>query len=98
MVCDALRGLSVNTEVTLADLPFHQQFNHFGCNFFCALIELLRREIRDGVRHFQKAETFQTPGARHRVAGGTKHVRDDRSRGNTLLFKYDAVEHTARAA
>ena len=63
-----------------------------------ALIELCRRQICDGMRHRQEAKIRQTPGARHRAARDLENVGDDRRRGNAVLFKYYAVEHTARAA
>jgi hypothetical protein len=82
----------------LTDLTFEQQFGHFGCDLFRALVQLRIREIGDRMGHGQEAKSAESPGARHRAAGSLEYVGDDRCRGYAMLFKYDTVEHTARAA
>ena len=82
----------------LGRLAFQQELDDFGHDRGGALIELRRREVRDRMRHHEEAKIGNAPAPGHRPAGHLEHVRDDRGRRNAVLFKYYAVEHTARAA
>jgi len=62
------------------------------------LVELRRRQVRDRVRHREELEVRKTPGSSHGLAGDFENVRNDRGGRHAVLFKYYAVEHTARAA
>jgi hypothetical protein len=62
------------------------------------LIELSFREVGNRMRHLQEFVVWHTPGLCHGPTCFFKYIGDDRSRGNTMLFKQNAVEHTARAA
>ena len=79
-------------------LAFEQQLDYLRRNFPRALIELRFGEIGNRVRHGEEFKILQSPRACHRLAGSHEHIRDDRCRRHTLLFKHYAVEHTARAA
>jgi hypothetical protein len=86
------------TAVALGRLAFQQELHHFRHDSGGPLIELRSRQVRDGMRHREEPKIRKAPGASHRAAGYLEHVRDDRSRGNAVLFENYAVEHTARAA
>ncbi len=84
--------------LALGRLAFQQKLDDLGHDRGGALIEFCRREVRDRVRHHEEAKIRNAPAPGHRPAGHFEHVRDDRCRRNAVLFKYYAVEHTARAA
>src|SRR5258706_3710528 len=79
-------------------LTLEQQPHNFRHDFARRPIELLAGQIRDRMRHIEKAEILESPRACHRIAGADKYVGDDRRRRHAVLFEYYAVEHTARAA
>src|SRR5688500_16082967 len=81
-----------------AFLPFPQQIDHLRRDLASALIELLRRQVGNRMRHHDETEVRQAPGAGHCLSGLFEYVRDNGRRRNALLFEYDTVEHTARAA
>lgn len=82
----------------LTGLALQQKPRYLGRDRTCALIEFRRREVCDRVLHHEEAKFRNAPAPRHGAAGQLEHVRDDRRRRNAVLFKYYAVEHTARAA
>ena len=79
-------------------LSFQQKAHDLGNDRGGAAVELVRREVRDRVRHRDEFEVRQTPRARHRRAGRLEHVRDDRCGRYAVLFEHDAVEDTPRRA
>jgi hypothetical protein len=62
------------------------------------LIEFSLREVGNRMGHLQEFVVWHTPGLCHGPASCFKYIGDDRSGGNTMFFKQNAVEHTARAA
>ena len=79
-----------------AHLAFEEELNDFRRDRAGSLIELRVGQIRDRVLHHEEPELRQAPRARHRLAGGGEHVRDDRGRRYTVLFEHYAVEDTPR--
>ena len=79
-------------------LAFQEEFDNLRYYLTGALIEFLFREIRDGMGHRQVFVVGETPGLGHGATRSVKHIGDNRGGGNTVFFKQNAVEHTARAA
>jgi hypothetical protein len=79
-------------------LALQKKAHNVGHDRGSALIELRRGQVRDRMGHREELKIRKTPRACHCVAGYFEHIGDDRCRRNAMLFKNDAVEHTARAA
>jgi hypothetical protein len=84
---------AVSARLTLEQKPHDLRHDGRG-----PLIELCGRQVRDRVRHREKAKIGQAPRSRHSPPRYGEHVGNDRRRWNAMLFENDAVEHTARAA
>ena len=98
IVCLPAREAPVMKVAASALLPIEKEPHDLWRNRSRAFVELRGSEIRNGMRHGQKSEVRQSPGPRHGLSGYFEHISDDRCGRNAMLFKNDAVEHTARAA
>lgn len=90
-----LRIRLTHSRLTLA---FEQEIHNLRYNFTRPAVEFFVCEIGNRVRHGQIFVIRQAPGHRHGTARGVEYIRNERSGRNSMFFKNDAVEHTARAA
>ena len=68
-------------------MPFQKKVDNLWDYLLGPLIELLFRQIGNGVGHGQKFKIWDTPGLSHRPACLFKEMGDDRDRGNSFFFK-----------
>jgi len=79
-------------------LPFEQELHNLRHDRTGALIQFVLREVGNRMLHAQIFIVGEAPGLSHRPSRRFKHVGNNRRRWNTVLFKQNTVEHTARAA
>ena len=79
-------------------LPFEQELHNLRHDSMGPLVQLVLREIGNGMLHAQIFIVGQAPGLGHRPSSRVKYIGNNRRCWNTVLFKQNTVEHTARAA
>jgi len=79
-------------------LPFEQELHNLRHDSMGALVQLVLREIGNGMLHTQIFIVGEAPCLGHRPSSRVKHIGNNRRGWNTVLFKQNTVEHTARAA
>jgi hypothetical protein len=92
------RGAKAVKRAASGLLALQKKPHNIGHDRGGALIELRRGQVRDRMGHREELKIRKTPRACHCLPGYFEHIGDDRCGGNAVLFKNDAVEHTARAA
>jgi hypothetical protein len=78
-------------------LPFEQELHNLRHDSTGALIQLVLREVGNRMLHTQILIVGETPGLGHRPSSRFKYIGNNRRGWNTVLFKQNTVEHTARA-
>ena len=79
-------------------LPLEQELHNLRHYVTGPLVQLVLREVGNRMLHTQIFIVGQAPGLRHSPSSRLKHIGDKGGRWNTVLFKQNTVEHTARAA
>ena len=75
-----------------------KKVQHLACQLVRPRVQLVFRQIGDGMASHQKPVVFDSPTGCHGAAGCNKGRGHDRRGRDTRSLQFQAVEHTARTA
>ncbi len=79
-------------------LAHQEKLHDFRGDLPCTFIQLRFREIGNGVGHGQELIVRKPPGLGHRPPRFGEDIRNNGDSRNTIFFKENSIEHTARTA